>query len=101
MNKNFTATRTGITVNSTSASATAPLSTIAVASGSATDALLDNRGSAPCYFLFGGPDVTVDKNSGVRLAADERLVFGKGNATHVAVISDVPTTVTVHVGEGS
>ena len=98
---NFTATRAGKTIAVTTGSAPAvPISDDATASG-ATEVLVDCRGDYDVAFMFGGPDVTVTWATGIRIPAGSVAPFGKGSATHIAVIAkDGASSVTLHVGTG-
>ncbi|UDF33772.1 UNVERIFIED_ORG: hypothetical protein LHJ69_14240 [Shinella sp. XGS7] len=97
MSDNFSATKPGQVVPVTTAAA---LHALNADSRHATDALLDNRGSSDAYILFCGSDGTVDKATGVRVIAGTLIALGKGSATHIAVIGDGATSLTLHYGKG-
>lgn len=98
MSKNFTATRDGLTIAVTTALVAA--TALGADASSATDALIDNRGNYDAYIKFGAADVAVGITTGVRIPAGSLAIYGKGNATHIAVIGDGATSLTVHLGEG-
>jgi len=101
MSKNFPATRDGIPIPVTTAANTLPLGTETDLARQAADALIDGRGDYDSFIKFGGPDVTVTKATGLRIPAGSIGIYGKGNATHVAVIGDGATSLVVHLGEGA
>lgn len=99
--RNFAAVRAGQTVAvSTVAAAVALAGTDANAVASAQDVLIDNRGTADAFVLFGGPDVSVSVATGVRVPAGAMAIYGKANATHIAVLGQGITSLALHLGEG-
>lgn len=95
--KNFPALREGLALAVTGSLAAAPLGADAAGAG---DALVDNRGGADAYVMFGGPTVTAVAATAVRIPAGAMFAVGKGSATHVAAYCGGSTTLVIHLGEG-
>lgn len=101
MSKNFAAVRDGLPITvTTGAVAATSLGGDDKLVAAATDVLIDNRGDFDAYIKFGPTDAVVSKATGVRIPAGSLAIYGKGNATHIAVIGDGVTSLTVHLGEG-
>lgn len=100
MSKNFTATRDGVAIAVTAASAVTQLNPDLNIAASAPDVLIDNRGNSDCYIKFGSADVSASAALGLRLPAGSIAIYGKANATHIAVIGAAATSLVVHLGEG-
>lgn len=98
--KNFTATRDGVAINVTAVSAATQLNADINVAASAPDVLIDNRGNADCYIKFGAADVTTTAALGLRVPSGSIAIYGKANATHMAVIGASATQLVVHLGEG-
>lgn len=101
---NFDATRPGaliaVTTGNQNVSLTTLLGVSAAVVASAPDVLFDNRGGADCYVLFGDASTVVTSGTGVRVPAGAMPLFGKGSATHIAVIGAAVTSLMVHLGKG-
>lgn len=94
---NFSATRPGQVIPVTTA---AVPHLLASDSRHAGDVMLDNRGNADAFIMFGASDVSTDKATGVRVLAGTMIILGKSSATHIAVIGDAATSLTLHYGKG-
>lgn len=100
MSKNFTATRPGKTIAVGTSNAATQLDADLNMAASASDVLIDNRGPADAYVLFGSSQAAATAATAVRIPAGSIAIYGKGSATHIATIAGAATTLTVHLGEG-
>jgi len=100
MSKNFPATRDGIAIAATAAATTTQLGTDTSLALAAVDALVDNRGDYDAYIKFVKAGGSVTKATGLRIPAGSIGIYGKSDATHIAVIGDGSTSLVVHLGEG-
>lgn len=103
MSKNFDCLGDGQVVTVTTSSQVIVLGvsgTNAQRAKAAADVMLDNRGAAACYVRAGDSSVAAT-SSCVRVPAGAIMIYGKSNASHLAVIGDGATTLLVHTGEGA
>ena len=100
MSNNFAATRAGMAVPVTTASVNWSLGADARLVGAATDVLIDNRGTADAYVVFGGDGAVVTVATGLRIPPGSQQIYAKGNTTNMAVIGGAATNLVLHLGAG-
>lgn len=102
MSKNFDCLNDGQVVSVTTSSQVVVLGvsgSSALRAKAAGELMLDNRGGADCYVRAGGADA-VATTASARVPAGAIMIFGKANASHLAVIGAAATTLVVYAGEG-